>query len=160
MRRNLLVLVLVCVLGAMVLPSIASAVGWTVKDRSGNKMGKVVRSANGWCKVYDRAGRRCGEVNWTTNSGTRSYSAFKMYPGDQAPWKTAEILNAGDYQYNWYIDNVETSDNDGIVLKKNGYWFVYPWMIGQGGGLRGKVSLHCPGWAAAGAVFVLSKSFE
>jgi hypothetical protein len=160
MRRCLLVLVVVCVFATLVFLPSASAAGWTVKNHSGARLGKVVRTVNGWCLVYDRAGRQCGDVTWTTNSGTRAYSAARRRPGDLGASREAAILKSGGHPYAWFMDNLDSSGTDGFVLKKNRRWLVYVGTMVNPDALRARVALGCPGWAAAGAVFALSKSFQ
>jgi len=152
MRRFVLPIVAAIVLVALVLPTTAVANGWTVKNRSGVKIGKVVRTKTSKCVLYDKAGRRCGAVQW--NAEVPTYVAYLAYAGDSGVRKMCRVEKTGGY---WYI--TETLYWGGWALKKGDRWSVYQFGDGGVNRLRGRVSSRCPGWGAAGAVYVLTKTW-
>ena len=156
MRRFVMVVFATCLLVGLMLPAIAAANPWVVKNSAGNRMGKVKRTAARKCVVFDRAGRRCGGVEW--NSTAKTYIAWKAYRSDTGLRKYGHIdgPHMSD-SYDWYIDNEGYPGIDGLAFKSKGRWIALTWSSNR---VRGKVSAKCPGWGAAGAIFVLSKAFH
>ena len=152
MHRFLLALVLVCVFAAMVLPATASATKWVVKSPSGAKMGTVVKKSSRVMNVYNRTGAKRGRIS---SDDGYIYHAAMWLPGDQGVRKEAEISKRsfGTYSGWWIVGTVRS----GVARKVNGRWVIRG---GSSNLVRGRVSGRCPGWAAGGAVFILSKKLR
>ena len=156
MHRRILGAVVVAILIGLPLPAAASATGWLVKNAAGSRMGKVVRTAKRTAIVYDRTGKRCGQVTWSRTED--QFVAAKAYPSDTGLRKYAYLNGPGiDDAYDWYIDNQSYDGQDGLCGKHNRKWVVLTWSSNRA---RAKVAGRCPGWAAAGAGFVLSRAFK
>lgn len=150
MRRSLLVLVTTCVFAAMLFPSTASAATWVIKNPSGVKMGTVVRKSSRACKVFSRSGTKWGLVQWYSEG---VYLAGKGLAGDTGLRKSARIhFSTGG----WWINSEYWDDPGAFAAKGDGRWVVRT----VSGPRRGSAPGSCPGWAAAGAVFILSKNMK
>jgi hypothetical protein len=151
MRRYLLVLMCAAVLAALLAPASASASSWVVKDGSGKKLGKVVRTGSRKCEVFLRSGKYHGYVRWESWSG--GWVAREWPRGSTGPGKGAILSKRGPYF--WQIENLDLSHVGGRAVRSS-VWKVYK---GDGGRVRARVPGSCPGWMAAGAAFILSPAF-
>jgi hypothetical protein len=154
MRRALTVLFAAFVLAALVLPSAASASTWSVKDPSGARMGRVVKTSSRKANVSYRTGTKWGSVQWT---GSEGYRAYKYLPGDTGVRKQARIVDMSTTGgAPWWI-NSEIGGHGGFAQMEGGRWTVRSIADGPGRSVCARVSGGCPGWVAAGAVSILSK---
>jgi hypothetical protein len=144
MRRFVVIVTTMTVFALLAFPVASSAAGWVVKNPAGSRMGKVVRTAKREATVYDKSGRRCGYVQWSDGA----YRVAKGYDWDTGVRKYASL----NYSIGaWWI----VSDfRPGVCTKRNGRWRVTNTTSGR---FCGSISGRSPGWAAAGAVFVLSR---
>lgn len=152
MRRSLLVLVAACVFAAVVFPAAASAKTWVVKNRAGTKIGTVVTGSAGKASAYSRTGAKWGNIDWYSNGPV--YDAYMAFLSDKGAKISRRWFGAGGTGvYMWYVQSIGTSS--WAAGKKNGAWVVYGFE-NAAQGPWGSVSGACPGWAAAGAVYILN----
>jgi hypothetical protein len=148
MRRFLLVLFAAALFAVLMFPTTAAATTWRVKNPSGVTMGKVSQVAKKKCVFYDKSGRRCG---WVAYSDAY-YWAYLSYPKDLEPRKYAYIYFINGYG-GWTLNNSDAVVF-GVARKER-----TKWVVRKGSRTMGRVGGACPGWAAAAAVFVLTKNW-
>jgi hypothetical protein len=150
MRRLLVFSAAVCIMASVAFPATSAAQSWPVVDKSGKKMGKVVRTAKRAAKVYSRSGALWGGIRWREDDSL--YQCWAAHPGDTGVRKEATV--SWNYRGYWWIISDAALPYSSAAMKKGAYWVVRQ---DPGQRLRGKVPVKCPGWAAGAAVFVLSK---
>ena len=151
MRRSLMILVFACVLATLVLPATASASTWVVRSTSGTKMGTVATAGSRKCNVFDPSGVKWGTISWLADEN--NYVAGMWLDGDTGLEKFARLKPSGSA---WSI-SPEFPYAYGRAAKRNHHWMVTTTSNGR---VRGRMALSCPGWVAAGAVFILSTDWS
>jgi hypothetical protein len=148
MRRILLVVLAAAIAAALLLPAVASAGTWTVKNDAGLKIGTVKQVTKRHCVLRDKQGRRCGDVTWRKD--VQKYEVVMAYAGDTGISKVAYIDEMGGS--GWQILNHDTLKQIGYTNPVGDKWVVSRTRTDN---VKGSVTDSCPGWGASGAVYVL-----
>jgi len=161
-RRKLLVVGLLCFAALLILPPVASAGTWRIK----NSRGRVIGTATGtgtasaltgkYPVIRNRSGAKVGGIQGYSHNSLQAWYAPPGATGLQRGCLLMRELVGSHWR--WIIDHDGEVGPHGRIVKRSGRWVVQEHR-GDRWIKRGSAPGSCLPWLAGGAVYVLSTTW-